>query len=427
MRVRTHRRSPSLCAALLVPVLAAFAAPAQTPREDCQPAWVPTFVGGNSISSSVFTQAVFDDGNGEALYVGGGFITAGGQAVNRIARWNGSAWSPLGSDVNNSVIATAVFNDGNTEALYIGGTFTTVSGQPITGIARWDGASWSAVGTGLNGNVFALGVHDDGTGPALYAGGSFTVAGGASANRIAKWNGTTWSPLGGGVEGSVLALQAFNDGSGDALYVGGSFTFAGGEPVSGIAKWDGSAWSTLASGVGGGASTPQVRDFAVYDDGTGPALYAAGLFASASATPATSRIARWDGSAWSSVGGGITGTGFNQGVYTLSVYDDGSGPGLYAGGDFFAAGGVSTSLVARWDPTGWSPLGAGMQNIDFAPYVRTIGVYDDGAGSGAALFVGGDSVGAPGGGNFLGKWQGCPIAETPCPADLTGPALDGIP
>lgn len=49
-----------------------------------------------------------------------------------------------------------------------------------------------------------------------------------------------------------------------------------------------------------------------------------------------------------------------------------------------------------------------MQNIDFMPVVRTIGTYDDGSESGEALFVGGEAVGAPGGGNFLGEWRGCP-------------------
>jgi hypothetical protein len=41
------------------------------------------------------------------------------------------------------------------------------------GIARWNGTAWSPLGSGMSSTVNALTVFDDGTGPALYAGGSF--------------------------------------------------------------------------------------------------------------------------------------------------------------------------------------------------------------------------------------------------------------
>src|SRR6185436_6679524 len=111
-------------------------------------------------------------------------------------------------------------------------------------IAKWDGTSWSPLGSGMNGSVWALVEHDDGTGPALYAGGDFTTAGGVAANRIARWNGASWSALGSGVAGtttpSVRALVVHDDGSGPALYAGGSFTQAGAVIVNRVAKWDGS-------------------------------------------------------------------------------------------------------------------------------------------------------------------------------------------
>jgi hypothetical protein len=46
--------------------------------------------------------------SGSDLYVGGDFTTAGGASANRVARWNGSAWSALGSGVNTTVNALAV-------------------------------------------------------------------------------------------------------------------------------------------------------------------------------------------------------------------------------------------------------------------------------------------------------------------------------
>ena len=38
--------------------------------------------------------------SGTDLYAGGYFTTAGGVAANYIAKWNGSAWSALGSGMN---------------------------------------------------------------------------------------------------------------------------------------------------------------------------------------------------------------------------------------------------------------------------------------------------------------------------------------
>jgi hypothetical protein len=136
----------------------------------------------------------------------------------------------MGSTVN----ALTVFNDGTGSALYAGGAFTSAGGVTGTArIAKWNGTTWSPLGTGVSGSVRALTGFNDGPGQALYAGGAFTTAGGVTANRIAKWNGTAWSPLGTGVNGTVNALTGF----GPALYTGGSFTTAGGVASGFIAKW----------------------------------------------------------------------------------------------------------------------------------------------------------------------------------------------
>eukprot|EP01024_Parvocaulis_polyphysoides_P007706 TRINITY_DN12276_c1_g2_i4.p3 TRINITY_DN12276_c1_g2~~TRINITY_DN12276_c1_g2_i4.p3 ORF type:complete len:107 (-),score=17.57 TRINITY_DN12276_c1_g2_i4:14-334(-) len=55
-------------------------------------------------------------------------------------------------------------------------------------------------------------------------------------------------------------------------------------------------------------------------------------------------IARWDGTQWSDLDGGT----FFSGPNALSSFDDGSGPALYAAGDFFEAGGEPAEKIARW-------------------------------------------------------------------------------
>src|SRR6266567_3514669 len=143
----------------------------------------PTFSDANWISMGGFlgadgaVNAAVVDGSGN-LYIGGYFTVVRDVFANNIAKWNGSAWSALGSGVNGSVSALAVSGTD----LYAGGFF---------GVAKWDGNGWSAFNSGLNRRVSALAV----SGTNLYVGGLFTTAGGAPANYVAKWDGSGWSAL----------------------------------------------------------------------------------------------------------------------------------------------------------------------------------------------------------------------------------------
>jgi hypothetical protein len=162
--------------------------------------------------------------SGTNLYAGGSFTTAGGLTANCIAKWNGSAWSALGSGMGGApdpsvppdVRALAVTGTD----LYARGYFTTAGGVGANRIAKWNGSAWSALGSGMDWTVEALAVSWTN----LYAGGAFTTAGGTTANYIAKWDGSAWSALGSGMDGSVTALAA--DGA-KRLFLGGTFYFAG--------------------------------------------------------------------------------------------------------------------------------------------------------------------------------------------------------
>src|SRR5262249_38993952 len=149
----------------------------------------------------------------------------------------------------------------------------------------------SPIGSGMDSfSVIALAVFDDGTGPSLFAGGDFTTAGGVTVNYIARWNGSNWSTLGSGMSGSVDALTVFDDGAGSALYAGGGFYTAGGIAARSVAKWNGISWSALGGGTGG--QYDLVLALTDFDDGTGPALYAGGDFTRAG-DASSSFIAKW--------------------------------------------------------------------------------------------------------------------------------------
>jgi len=342
----------------------------------------------------------FDDGTGPALYAGGEFESIGTAPARGFAKWDGTTWSEVGGGITGTladVVAMAEFDDGSGRALYVAGQFSTIGGVSAPNIARWDGTSWSSVGGGISHYVMDLAVYDDGTGPALYACGDFTAAGGVPASDIAKWDGTSWSALGTGLPaGRADTLAVYDDGTGPALYLGGSFPSVGGTPAHDLARWDGTSWSDV-----GGGTDKTVHDLAVYDDGRGPALYAGGSFTQAGGIPA-SEVARWDGTSWEPVGIGFT----KYPVLSLTAFDDGSGPALFAGGAFsFAFGGGVTQGVARWDGTSWSALGSGLIPDTYLGGVLTSVVYDE--GTGPALYFGGEFFLVPDSGDArIAKW-GC--------------------
>jgi hypothetical protein len=139
----------------------------------------------------------------------------------------------MGTGLNSNATAIAVLGTN----VYFAGPFTNAGGVAANRIAKWDGQAWSGVGEGVvgSGTINALAV----LGSNLYAGGSFTNIGNVPARRIARWDGTTWSALGSGTvfsatAGPVLALAA----AGQDLYVGGTFRSAGGKPSYYMARWN---------------------------------------------------------------------------------------------------------------------------------------------------------------------------------------------
>ncbi len=143
------------------------------------------------------------------------FTTAGGVPANYIAKWDGSAWSALGSGTNNIVKALAV-SGGD---LYAGGASPRPAASPPTTSPSGTAAPGPPWVRGWIDWVDALAV----SGGDLYVGGLFTTADGVTVNNIAKWDGSTWSPWA-GMDGWVDALAV----SGSDLYAGGMFTTAGG-------------------------------------------------------------------------------------------------------------------------------------------------------------------------------------------------------
>jgi hypothetical protein len=106
--------------------------------------------------------------------------------ANNIAKWDGTVWSTLGSGVggvyqNAGDYVQALTVQGSD--LYAAGGLATAGGLPANLVARWDGNAWSALGSGIDGFVVqALAI----TGDQLYVGGIFTDAGGKVSGNLAR-------------------------------------------------------------------------------------------------------------------------------------------------------------------------------------------------------------------------------------------------
>ncbi|MFO0875031.1 MAG: hypothetical protein U0575_13805 [Phycisphaerales bacterium] len=341
---------------------------------------------GAGVNNSVGALALFDDGSGPALYAGGQFSTAGGAPALSIARWNRRSWSPVGAGFNGSVSALCGVDLGDGPRLVAGGAFTSSGGQGMARIATWNGAAWAALGAGVNSNVYALAAVPDGAAHALVAGGWFSTAGGAPAHRIARWDGVAWTPAvparddGFSVDGAAYALQPMPSVGPSAVLVGGGFSHAGSITAHGAALWDGAAWSSWDQGAPTG-----IVGFAELDDGSGPALFAVGGRGGLPG-PAEPGVFRREGDAWLPIGGVLSGDA--PIMYDLAMYDDGTGPALYAVGSFDAIDGVPMHGVVRWNGVAWQQVGD-----DPPAYVICVHVHDDGTGS--RLFIGTDEYVSP--------------------------------
>src|SRR5262245_66596197 len=98
-------------------------------------------------------------------------------------------------------------------------------------------------------------------------------------------------------------------------------------------------WSTLGNSTNG-----YVNWAGTFDDGSGPALYVGGLFTATADGTAASKVARWNGSSWSALG-----LGFDVTSHSMAVFDDGSGPAMFVGGEYFHAGGQPANRIAKWN------------------------------------------------------------------------------
>jgi hypothetical protein len=377
--------------------------------------------GGAGLDDFARVLQVHDDGGGRRLYMAGAQL-AGSIRVRGVARWTGGDWENLGEGLLGEIRCLQSFEVGGAPRLVAGGRFQLATDGPFHVLAAWDGTSWSPIAQPGDGSVAALCVFDPGAGPELVATGSFLTIDGVPAQGLARWNGSTWAAIPDVAGAGIGALTVFDDGVATRLIAAGGYLDIPGLPsATTIAAWNGSAWSGLAGGVDG-----MVTSLATYDDGAGPALHVGGLFEYAGGTLRTGSSARWDGTSWSALGRGT----FER-IEAMEVFDDGGGPALYAAGRFEVRGHPHLRHLLRWDGRTWSAV------VPEAAHLSVLRGLDDGSGT-RRLFASGADVPVPGDASRgIASFVGCgpgsagtPIcagdgSASACPCGNSGAASHG--
>ena len=173
------------------------------------------------------------------------------------------------------------------------------------------------------------------------------------------------------------------------LYAGGAFTNAGGSNCSRIARYNGTAWSEMGMGVSKAANVNVVRAW------TNGIMYAGGYFTNIGGCNSRA-VAKWTGTNWESMGNGLFFQKYVNGyVNTLEVGPNGY---VYAGG-YFTNSDNSCFLrnIAQWNGSAWTNMGAGFGNVVSCLAVTTNGeVYAGGPFTNSGSFSR----------RYVAKWNG---------------------
>ncbi len=210
----------------------------------------------------------------------------------------------------------------------------------------------------------------------LIVGGRFDSIGSVQSKNIARWNGYNFLPIGLGLNIEVNSMVVIND----EIYAASEYGFD-----YDIYKWDGINWNIFAT-ANNHVNSMKARN---------GKLYVAGSFTTIGGTFAR-RIAVWDGTTWSEVGGGITEPLCCAFLFTMEFLDS----VLYVTGEFDKADTVLVENIVGWNGTNWFPLGSGVSN-EYPGFPVVLKAYNN------ELYVGGGFDTA--GGLFcnnIARWNG---------------------
>jgi hypothetical protein len=352
-------------------------------------------IGGDGVNSSWADQQFEDVNtlatNGNTLYAGLGTNAAGDAEVWSCDLANNcSDWTKIGGDGVNSGWAINTYEAVTSMTVFGGNMYAGVGVSANDAeVWRWNGSTWTKIGgdslaSGWTTNFEAVrSLTNDGTN--LYAGLGDT----AQDAEVWRYNGTSWTLIGGdGANSSwsaasnieqVLSLSYF----GGNLYAGVGLTAGDGD----VWRYNGTSWTQIGGdGLNSGwaASTYEVVP-ALANDGTN-------LYAGVGNSNGDGEVFRWNGSAWTKIGGDGVNSGFSanqgDGVYALEY----SGSTLYAG--LYDAAGNGT--IWTYNGSIWSWHGGGYVNASWGGYnlqsVESTATHNEKLYAGTGVTVAGNAL-----------------------------------
>ena len=317
-----------------------------------------TKIGGDGVNGSwainTFEAVLSLNAYNDNIYVGLGVSATDAE----VWRWNGTAWTKIGGDGLNSSWNTvyeavrSLSNDGTN--LYAGIGDTAADGE----VWRWNGTAWTKIGgDGIN-SSWAVADNIEYISSLDYFGGNLYAGTGLTAGDGDVWqyNGTIWTKIGGdginnGWLSSTYELVASMTNDGTNLYAGLGNSNGDGE----IWRWNGTAWTKIGGdGINSGFSTNQGDG--VYALAYGDGKLVAGLYDAAG----NGTFWEWNGTAWTWAGGGYVNQSWGfynlQSVESSATYNE----KLYVGTGVTVAG---NALVWEFNGTDWNVIGGqGIKN-----------------------------------------------------------------
>jgi hypothetical protein len=274
-------------------------------------------------------------------------------------------WTTVCGTGNGFVDNFEVFNN----ELYATGFFTNLCGTANNHIVKWDGSAWQPVGTGYQhaghqlkylGNFLYFVGYE----PTVTDSNWVYQHGGSDFFKVGEGVYLTSAVSGGSQTANLYALEQYNG----KIVACGEFDRVGNKHISGIMQWDGSAWDSLGSGLSGNiaGTAPVMYPHDMCHFGTD--LIVAGNFQKAGGITVNG-IASWDGNQWHNLGAGFNGT-----VYGIGVFNG----ELYAGGDFTMSGATTLKCLAKWNGTSWIDPGFRVyyNNSNYYSFVHTLKVFN---------------------------------------------------
>ena len=250
-------------------------------------------------------------------------------------------WSAVGGfDATGAAPEKVIEFEGD---LIVCAEFTTVNGEDLGHIVRWDGTAWTQMGTGITGDFKCIGVANG----ELFVGGILISEDQVNQQSIYKWDGTNWVGTGDAIDvGYPSALTEWN---------GQLVAAVNGSGVNNsIKKYNGgTSWTQIGADISDPDEFYQDVNALVAHNDT---LFIAGTFDNVGIDENAQRIAKFDGENWVSVNFPMPGPDLpNPNYGEVNVLEVHNGR-LFAGGQFTHYGGVQWSrpCIAYYEGGTWT-------------------------------------------------------------------------